>query len=297
MKNDRIQQNNISLLERALTMKKITSLFVAIILIFSLAACGDENSKANDLNNPGKGIGQESEPEDTGAAPVSGETAESTEVTEPLIESPEGREETIYSDYLVGGQLDAILEGTVIKAKNVRTYAYLEDINGDGIRELLLTATDTFSVATYLFTISQGRIVCLAEEIGMASGAGSTLTLLEDSATGKHVAATMINKYKSQTNVLYERTVKVYDFDGAQLRTKVTVSKYSVSTDGSADSYINKVKAETEYYTVTANDLHWWQADGKYISSSEYNTLNNNYTDYEKKSASGGYSDPLGLKE
>lgn len=259
-------------------MKKFISLCLAAILLLSLAACGTDDSQTGDDPSTGN------------------ETEARTEITLPLIENPEGREKQYYSEYLLSGNLNIILDETKIAANNLHIYTYLEDLNGDGVQELWLQATDTGTVAEYLYTIYEGRILCLTKTLGSIRGNLSQIILVTDSE-GNHYPSVEIVSNLSPQYPQGERTTIVYDLEGAQLTPRLTTTIYSVFSDGSADDVINRVKAENEHYTYTDKEFRWWFANGENVSSDELAQYDLSYMSYHVRTTAGSFRDPLGLNK
>lgn len=279
-------------------MKRIFLFILALMITLSLAACGAGQITEREFGKEEKGT---KAPEDT-ITPVT-EAASGTEAvpeteaeTEEPIVAPEGREEAIYEKWLLSGNYDKLLEGSKMTAKNNKTYAHLEDINGDGVRDLFFTSTNGGGIMTYIITIHEGRVVC----------AGSMnydhyrerFELKKDTATGKIVVVS--SRYYVQTANFPHSGMEytVYDFKGATLTPVMTLSKYYVDPAkfNGADE-VAKIKSETELYTFDGTQYHWWKIDGKYISVNEYNTNNSRYWSYNTDQTLGDYSDVLALKK
>lgn len=269
-------------------MKRFTVLFLVLAISLSLAACAG-NTVSDDLgsNNTDDSV----QMENSGNV---NDTAETEVPDEPLITDAAGREEEIYTQWLLDGNYEKLVQDTKIKPKNERTYAHLEDLNGDGVRDLLFSIPSYGTIPTFLLTIYNGKVMCVASE---TYSSAEKYDLMTDTATGKQVVVLWYNRVQTAKSPIYERTYTVYDFEGDKLIPRVKISKFACDPAVSGADEIEKLKAETEHYNYMGNSFHWWKINENYVSSEDYTAAISRYKSYDTRMELGSYSDPLALNK
>ena len=316
-------------------MKKILCAILAAVLCISLFSCGsvdeiDFEKRADKANSslqnkkPAVTAVETRAPEDTEIpditetpaiteAPVITEVptvteapvvTEAPEVTEaPIVTeapAPALNDVQIYTSYLTSGNLSKLISDSYMQPSDVEIESYLEDLNGDGLRELLLTVTDLQSMgvrgnafATYLFTIVNGTPVLLTDEYyGGGSMGGPQLVIVTDNTTGKRHAAR--NGYFRDGYYFNEASLTPYDIEGGAVREITTFSLGRITDDDMGREYINKVKSETNIYTINDGELRYRKIDDRYVDEAEYQQSVSRFKDYGFTSTKGTLKNPLG---
>ncbi len=133
------------------------------------------------------GCGAQPSPAETTAAPVA-----ETSVTAAPVDM---HERELYADYLTNGGYDELLPDYDDPESDYEAEACLADVNGDGMRELLIHFTNKamggvrgFPAVTVLLGVRDGKVVRLgyAENPG-GSGGGDYMFLKYDTVEKKHV--------------------------------------------------------------------------------------------------------------
>lgn len=271
-------------------MKKISSLLLTAFLMLSLVACSGDVTP-NELGNSAD-AGENVQASDETSAE---EAEEEKDEEEPLITDAAGREEEIYTEWLLDGNYEKIVEGTTIKPKNERTYAHLEDLNGDGVKDLLFTIPSYGTIPSFVLTIYNGKVVCVASETYTNA---ERYQIMTDTETGKQVVVLSYDINTTAKNPLAERSETVYDFEGDKLIQRIKISKFwcNPSVSGGAEE-IEKIKGETELYNELDGSYFWWKIDEEYVSADEYEAATNRYNRYDMRMELGSYSDPLALNK
>lgn len=272
-------------------MKKLLSFVLIITFVLSLAACASVETGGDDKDK----TYSTSSPKDTNVSDTNDGTETEPEAeTEPPIVDAAGREEEIYEKWLLDGNYDKLLEGSKMQAKGNKTYAHLEDLNGDGVRDLYFTSTNGAGIMTYIITIYDGRVSCAGAK---NYNYREKFEIKTDTQTGKLVVTA--DGYSSQTasSPYSERSFVVYDFVGGTLTPRTTVCRYNLDPSVSGADELAKMQSETEYYTRTGSNYFWWKIDGRYVSDDEYVAALERYESYETDMTLGSYSDVLALKK
>lgn len=295
-------------------MKKLIAILLAALACFSLFACGEAAEAVKFEDKLG---GSNKKPADTASssqnAPIL-RPAETDRVTAmpAQTESPETQkpadtpsaavsEEQTYSDHLTSGALDQLISDAYLDRGHVEITSYLEDLSGDGIRELLLTVQDTryagvrgYAYGTYLFTIANGRVMLIAKEYyGGGSMGGSDLVLVRDTKTGKHHVAS--SSFFRDGYYFNESLLTPYKFSGYELKTIDRFAAGRATDDDLGSTYVKAIKVETSQYQLKNGELYYWQINDNYVTEDAYNTACSQYQTYDYPEKEGTFSNPLGL--
>lgn len=274
-------------------MKKILVLTLAAVISLSLVSCGEVPS-----------VKFEDKLDDSGykdiPAVTDRVTAKPSDTNTPAVPSVDDKR--IYHDYLTtSGALTVLIEGDNFDRAHVDITSYLEDLNGDGIRELLLTVTDTqfagvrgYAYGTYLYTIVNGKVKPLTTEYySGGSMGGEDIVLVLDTETGKRHAAA--SYYFRDGYYFNESKLIPYSFDGAEVTPIVTLVSGRATTDSFGSDYANAIKSKTTQYESKDGELYYWQADDTYITKADYESRCARYQRYEYTEIKGTLADPLGI--
>ena len=230
---------------------------------------------------------------------------ETPAVTEPPVvteaPAPTANDAQIYNSYLKSGRLAKLINDSYMNENDVEIESYLDDLNGDGVRELLLKITDLRSMGvrgnaygTYLFTIVNGTPVLLTDEYyGGGSMAGPSLCIVTDQATGMRLAAR--GGYFRDGYYFNEGSVTPYKIEGGSIQAITVIGYGRITDDNMGSSYIQKVKSETNVYQIKDGELLYFQIDGRYVDEAEYDSSIDRYKDYFYTPTKGTLKNPLGL--
>jgi hypothetical protein len=291
-------------------MKKVIVLLLSILLCFSLVSCGEEAEAVNFEDKLGgsnkKPSGNKEDPilrpavtDRATAAPA--DTKAPTDTQSPADRPSQAYNEIdTYSSHLTSGSLAGLIQNAYFDRDHVKITSYLEDLNGDGIRELLLTIQDTqsagvrgYAYGTYLYTINNGRVMLLCEEYyGGGSMGGSDIVLVTDGHTGKHHAAS--SNFFRDGYYFNESILNPYDLVGCDLKTAVTLVAGRATVDDLGASYVNAIKAETSQYVIEDGELNYYKINNEYVTQTEYEARAQRYRTYDHPTTVGTFDNPLG---
>lgn len=219
---------------------------------------------------------------------------DSSDLTTTASSANDINEAELYREYLTGGGYEKAISYYNESPSDFKIESCFVDLDEDGTRELLLQITNTEALGprgygTYylLLGLSGEKVVPLAFcTDGGGSGGGSYLSIVYDTQTQKHVLlltdsfrAGIFSTYYGLTAFDASKREKAFsEIDSEFDTTDVAFKKMlSVTREYCASEYysddIERIRQETDLYSMEEDGLVCWKSNDKYISESEYNKL------------------------
>lgn len=226
---------------------------------------------------------------------VATEAQSETQTTDTTSAVPDDLDEAkLYADYLTGGGYDEIMDAFFDGEEDYEAQAVLADVNGDGVRELLMHIADRsmggvrgYASVSFLLGVRDGQV----ERLGFAyygggTGGGDYLFIKYDTATDTHVLeyeeyvrdGMFFNTYALHFFDFSRRDTepKEYGLVGAGdvvYKTAHTLRSNTCYTEGTYAQDAQRVLGETDLCKQEDGFVTAYLYDDEYISEAEYDEM------------------------